>query len=430
MLSVSRQSSELSGKVRVSRIGGDEVGIVPEVVYTSDIVNVIHQGLHGNSASAGAAWPVSTVVKSEPNWKSGLYVVEFIEADGHVNLRVASIVVRSSQRQGDILVKISTNTTQAYNLWGGNSLYESSAFGEGATMVSFDRPTKPDFMEAQIFFLTWIDNLSKAKNLKVDYISDFDLHADPAILDGYKIFVSLGHDEYWSKEMFDAVEERIFIKGQNVMFLGANTAYWQVRYTDINQAPGGQFMGRQMLCYKAGRGLTDDPIIDRFATQKEALPWLATRFEVGQRRPETMLMGVAYQGWFSGGLPGDDYTVVDASLPFFAGTGIKVGDKLPGIVGYEWDNRDPDGDGMRRWSVEKSLNKQIPLESIQVLFNGHPVNNKGKPGLAEAVFWRSSAGAKVFSSGTIWWTWGLSKPGVATPEMKTLNQNLFEYMLN
>ena len=82
---------------------------------------------------------------------------------------------------------------------------------------------------------------------KIGYIGDFDLHEDPAIMDGYKLFVSQGHDEYWTKEMFDAVENRIFKQGKNTAFLGANTAYWQVRYTDINKAPGGKALSCRVM---------------------------------------------------------------------------------------------------------------------------------------------------------------------------------------
>ena len=77
----------------------------------------------------------------------------------------------------------------------------------------------------------------------MDYITNFDLTRDASWAEKYPLFIVLGHNEYWTKEEFDAVEKRIFIQGKNTLFLGANIAYWQVRYVDINQAPGGRISG-------------------------------------------------------------------------------------------------------------------------------------------------------------------------------------------
>ncbi len=310
---------------------------------------------------------------------------------------------------------------------GGHSLYNSAIFGDRDVMVSFDRPTYPGFFEYEVFLVAWLDEMAAKKGLKVGYISDFDLHNDPGILDGYKVLVSHGHDEYWTKEMFDAVEDRIFKKGKNVVFLGANTAYWQMRYADINQAPGSSSFGRQMICYKD----SDDPIVQRFASEKDALPYVTQQFRWKNRRPETMLTGVGYQNYFEPKESGPfyDMEVAQTSLPFFEGTNWKAGDKLRGLLGYEWDNRDPDGDGKRLWADGVSANAQIPADKITVLFSGKAVDVAGKPGLAEAVYWESSAGARIFSAGTIRWDWGLGKQGFVDTGFQRFNENLFDHMM-
>ena len=100
-------------------------------------------------------------------------------------------------------------------------------------------------------------------------------------------------------------------------------------------------------------------LVRRPATE---LSWSATaRYRDGARRPETMLMGAAYQSWFKPHAEGGarfSYRVERTDLPFFQGSGLRVGDELAEVVGYEWDNRDPEGDGRRLWDEQKSA---IPL---------------------------------------------------------------------
>jgi len=148
------------------------------------------------------------------------------------------------------------------------------------------------------------------------------------------------------------------------------------------------------------------------------------------RRPETMLAGVAYQSYFDAASDAKyAYTVQTIALPFFAGTGYEAGDKTPDIVGYEWDNTDPDGDGKRLWDPEKSLIPAIEKEAIAVAFAGTPVDLNGKTGRAEAVYFVSPTGGKVFSTGSIRWVWGLGKSGFEDPRFRHLNRNLVLHLL-
>lgn len=155
-------------------------------------------------------------------------------------------------------------------------------------------------------------------------------------------------------------------------------------------------------------------------------------FREEARRPETMLMGSAYQSWFQ---PQDDngprfpYRVARTDLPFFENTGLKVGDIFAEVVGYEWDNRDPSGDGLRLWDEKQSKNTLLPKDLLKVLFTGSPVDNDGKQGLAEAVYFQAPSGAKVFNAGSIRWAWGLGKPGFERAPFKKFNENLVLQLL-
>src|SRR5262249_15645587 len=155
--------------------------------------------------------------------------------------------------------------------------------------------------------------LGAERGFAVDYATDFDVHRDPSLIHGYQLVISGSHDEYWTKEMFDAFEHRIFHLGRNVIFSGANTAYCQVRFADVNRPPDGADFGRQPVCYKGFH----DPITRRTsATEPELL--VTTWFREGARRPESMLMGAAYQSWFQPRENGPRYSyfVESTDAPF------------------------------------------------------------------------------------------------------------------
>jgi hypothetical protein len=264
-----------------------------------------------------------------------------------------------------------------------------------------------------------LEDFGRRRGFSVDCVTDFDLHRDPTLLDQYTLVAAGAHDEYWSKEEFDAFERRIFQKGQNVIFFGANTAYFQARYADVNRPPGDSDRGRQLICYKS----VNDPIFWRNGTVAPEL-LVTAQFRQNQRRPESMLAGVAYQDWFPSDAPGVPYYVASTDAPFFDGTDYRVGDIAANVVGYEWDNRDPVGDGQRLWDGTHSRIALLPAERLKVLFVGNAQGELTKNGRAEAVYFESPAGAKVFSTGSIRWAWGLGKPEFEREPFKRFNENL------
>ena len=98
-------------------------------------------------------------------------------------------------------------------------------------------------------------------------------------------------------------------------------------------------------------------------------------------------------------------------------------------MGYEWDNTDLSPKKNRFWDERTSRIPFLPKEKIIVLFSGQPIDKHGKKGKAEAVYFESDAGGKVFSSGTIRWPWGLNKEGFQQESFKQFNRNLIEVFL-
>ena len=422
MLSTGPSLESIKGKLRISRVAYTQSGRW-DVVWESEELTVEFAGpLQVTSAIVGAAWPVAYEIDETRDWRSGYYTIDFVDS---VELRpepnVASIVVTDADRRGDVLIWLGTNTYQAYNAWGGSSLYDCVFTGEQAQMVSFDRPTRPSFFSVDTFLVHWLEKVAAERGFKVGYASNFDIHREPAFAENYRLLISSSHNEYWSKEEFDAIHRRIFDLGRSTMFLGANAAYWQARYADISGTAGDADRGRQLVCYKGD----DDPIGGR-VSEAEALDLVTMLFRDEARRPETMLMGSAYQSYFDGNDPKNrfPYKVARTDLPFFEGTGYTVGQSIGDLVGYEWDNRDPEGDGRRLWDPEKSRIPAIPTESIKVLFTGSAIDINGKPGTAEAVYFVSKAGAQVFNAGSIDWCRGLGKEGFESEPFKRFHENM------
>src|SRR5262249_9422303 len=204
-----------------------------------------------NAATVGAAWPPTLSDVDTRTWPPGYYSADFVHAGSSIrDLQVAQIIVRNPRRSGQVLLRLGTNTYQAYNAWGGYSLYPTEDESQRGTAISFDRPTSPDFFTYDVYLARWLEALGAKESFCVDYAANFDVHREPDLVAHYPLVVSASHDEYWSKEEFDAFEHRIFTLGRNVIFFGANAAYFQVRYADLNCPPNGANRGRIIVCYK------------------------------------------------------------------------------------------------------------------------------------------------------------------------------------
>jgi hypothetical protein len=407
-------------RLEVFRVGAAQ----NELVWTSEFVDVIYRGATQSAAAIGPGWPPTFADIDTQGWRPGCYFGDIVEQTTATrDVKACFWIVRNPAPSGGVLVRLGTNTYQAYNDWGGHSIYPNDDDENRGLIVSFDRPTPPSFWEYDVFLVTWLEGLAASLG-GVDYATNFDVHHTPESLDAYRLVITGSHDEYWSGEEFTAFQDRIFKSGKNVAFFGANTAYCQVRYGDLDRAPGTPDRGRQMVCYKTA----SDPITRRGGKTDPRL-LETSNFRQNARRPETMLLGGAFQNWFEpAGAQRPTLRVARTDLPFFEGTGWKVGDAAADVIGYEWDNRDPDGDGRRLWREGVSLIAPIDPTRISVLFRGEARADDGTTGLAEATYFQSPAGAKVFNAASIRWSWGLGKPGFANPAFQRFNENLIRQL--
>jgi hypothetical protein len=319
-----------------------------------------------------APWkPTATVTAT--NWPPGAYLLRLDGADGAQSY--VPLTVRSPSEKGRIVVVQAVTDWQAYNAWGGLSLYHGrdKQMESRSYAVSFDRPYNEqagagDFLGNDLPLVTFAEGLK----IPVGYATDVDLHDDPHLLDGALAVVSPGHDEYYSTAMRDALEHARDA-GTNIFFLGANAVYRHIRLSETDLGPN-----RLETDYKDA-GI--DPVTR--TNPKESTPqWRVAPL----KRPESDLVGGFYQC-----NPGAANLVVAPKLSWLTeGMGLSAGQKLGKIVGPEYDRVD--------------LRVPTP-HPLQVIFHS-PIRCTGQGGIDDAsdvTYYTTPSGAAVFDSGTSKW---------------------------
>ncbi|QGF24064.1 N,N-dimethylformamidase beta subunit family domain-containing protein [Raineyella fluvialis] len=262
-----------------------------------------------------AKWAKTTDVATT-DWPEGSYLLK-LTAGG--KSRYVPVTVRSRSTAGRLVIVNAVITDQAYNDWGGYSLYDGPGDSR-STRVSFDRPQKGN--GAQQFFGDELAPIQLAEGLGVDlaYVTSVDLDREPDLLNGASGMVSMGHDEYWTVPERTAVE-KARDSGTSLAFLGANAVYWRVRLED------GQTGDRRVV---VGYKNTSDPKKNAVNT---TVMWRSQPYP----HPENSLTGMLYECFPAYG----DMVIQDPTFPLFDGTGVKKGDKIPGVVGIEIDRAYP-----------------------------------------------------------------------------------------
>ncbi len=208
------------------------------------------------------------------------------------------LVIRDAKSKSAITFISSVFTWQAYNQWGGSSLYKGSDTKREtkAQSVTFNRPYDGDgagqfrYMEFPALFL------AERAGHAINYITDIDLDADPTALRNTKSIVVGGHSEYWTERMRGAIDTSVD-RGINFVSLGGNTAYNKVTY---------------------------DP---KTRTMSNIIQWR----DPSVRKSESYLLGAQY---FALGVKSDYVVKSAAQWPFDV---LKEGEKIIGVVGSEVD---------------------------------------------------------------------------------------------
>lgn len=335
-----------------------------------------------------APWRVSATVPTD-GLVAGDYVLKLLGSDGASSF--VPLIVREARSSGSVLLLNSTLTWLAYNPWGGANSYTARAGGEGdeegyerrSVVSSFDRPfsrgsgTGGLFDEEYQLVLT-----AERLGLKLNYAAEADLHGTPEVLDGAYGVALLGHSEYWSRPMRSALTSARD-SGANLAFFGANDIYRRIR---LQSSPNGPT--RQMINYKDG---AEDP--------DKSIDTTADWPKAPHADPESSLVGVQYRCAKARA----DMVISDPNGWLFRGLGLARGQRLPGLVGEEFDR------------VVPALHPPRPLQ----IMAHSPVTCYGYPEYADLTWYSARSGAGVFAAGTLDWNLGLASGDTLTRSVVT-----------
>jgi hypothetical protein len=335
-------------------------------------------------------WAPTAQIKIPADWASGVYLGKLSLAAERRYQSYIVFIVRDD-RQADIVFQCSDNTWQAYNRWPDNySLYDDGTRPWNlipGVNVSFDRPYGKycQVVDAPLSlgsgeFLLWEFPLAywlEQHGYDVTYVSNTDVHADAACLTRGKLMLSVGHDEYWSLEQYEHVKQAIEA-GVSVAFLSGNTCCFVAPYSPSSSGTPNRIITR------AGR----------YGGVSEAEK--ATMGPFPMEGPnEALLIGARTISPFNGS---GDWIVTDDSHWLFAETGMKNGDRIPGLVGWEFHG-DP-----------------AAIEGLKIVAAGETVNGGGQSAHWTSTIYPGPKGNWVFNASTIYWSQGLSRPpGHTTP---------------
>jgi hypothetical protein len=331
-------------------------------------------------------WAPSARLTIPKDWPSGVYLGKLTAEREKLQSYVVFIV--RDDRACDFLFQCSDTTWSAYNRWPSQwSLYDDGKkewyWGPGVR-VSWDRPYGK---YCQIFdaplsqgsgeFLLWELPLAfwmEKAGYDVSYTGNVDTHADPKGLLRCKGWLSVGHDEYWSLDMFNHVKAAV-AAGVNVAFLSGNTCCGV-----LAMLPSAAGVANRVISRIGQYGPIQDEAV------KAGFPELRRLKHNGPN--EATLIGARSTFPVTGGA---DWACANEKHWLFAGTGMKNGDAVPGLVGWEWHGDPAD------------------IPGLEVVARG-TVKNRGATGTYTATVYPGPKGNVVFNAATIWWSDGLSAP--------------------
>lgn len=326
-------------------------------------------GILAATRTVRAGWP-RTLTVDTTGWPEGAYLLRLEAESGHQ--RYVPLIVRSTRGAGRTVLLHAPATWQAYNRWGGLSLYAGADGGYAgrSLAVTFDRPYDLSGAEKFLVYEWAAVVLAERLGIPLAYTTGTDVHADPGVLAGAAAVVCLGHDEYWTPEQRRHVTAARDA-GTNIAFLGANTCFRRIRLEASDAGPG-----RTVVCYKSS--YTADPCFPA----RPALVTTDFRAAPGAD-PESSLTGVLYEGY-----PVDaPYVVTAPDHWLYEGTAVRAGQGFGHLVGVEYDR------------VPAGTTAPGPLE-----ITAHsPLVCNGRSSHSDSAYYTVSGGAGVFASGTMRW---------------------------
>ncbi len=365
-----------------------------------------------------APWTYTYSCPIRADWPSGLYFAKLTSGGAGAQSYVP-FVVRSTAASRFLFVSGALNS-QAYNTWGGSSLYASrigspAPGARRAFAVNLDRPfARQDGMGelfgGEIPFALWLER----RGFDVTYTTDYDLSIHPSSQPMPKATIFGGHDEYWGGALRDWLELHVLTRGD--MGLGvfaADTGYWRVRFSGASSTGP-----RTVVLYK---NALRDPTLRKVCSRRLKAP--AEEFRAlpcgtpgSKSKPEQALYGIQYGAIVPGYHP--FYLASGTPGSLLDGTGLEPGALLGEVAGGEVDWTFPD------YPTVSGLTLLAENRDLRA-YEGYRTR-------AQAVVAAVPSGGRTFASGTFWWTWGLEPHFAAdhrvAPGFDRLTANILEWL--
>lgn len=316
------------------------------------------------SWSHGCGWMTTLTFVIPLNFQPGIYSVRFKDSNNSISW-TTFIVKPVHNGRTPLAVIVATNTWNAYNNWGGKSVYHPK--NDFSYYVSYDRPNPqmvPNDEEhnhtaaAEVLLLSWLEK----NGYDYDTFTDVDLHSNSSLLNKYKTLILGVHTEYWSFQMMNHLKQ-FLNNGGNLIYLGGNGLYWKVTFDSKN---------RIMECRKDGSTHTH--------TGERGGLWRELE------DAEAKLLGIEYtEEGYNTFAP---YKIIKASHWIFKGTDLMNGD----LIGKSGLN----GVAASGWETDK-IDKKYSPSNIQLLAKG---TNPGEGG-ADMIYYDHPGGGFVFSVGSL-----------------------------
>jgi hypothetical protein len=329
-------------------------------------------------------WDPAVEITIPDDWPSGVYLGRLTNVPDRAHVHAWQnyvVFIVKDRRRADILFQCSDNTWQAYNRWPDNySLYTDPrhSWAPGVA-VSFDRPYgMPPQRNSHALgageFLCWEFPLSywlEMQGYDVTYCSNVDMLDAQQPLRA-KIFISIGHDEYWDLRQYDSAMAAIK-SGVTELYLSGNSVFGITPFLASSDGRPNRIIRRDGL-YGG---------ISKAEEEFFKIPFPVTGPD------EALLMGAATPYPFNGG---GDWIVTKPDHWVFAGTGMKKGDYVPGLVGWEFHGG------------------PASIPGLEVLAEGDALKGGVRPSHWTATIYPGPKGNFVFNASTIFWAQGLSSP--------------------
>jgi hypothetical protein len=344
-----------------------------------------------------ARWPASLRFRVTRAWVPGDYLLKLVSSSGGESY--VPLTIRDDTSTAALVIQNAVTTWQAYNRWGGYSLYQGpdGSFASRSRMVSFDRPYRGGRGAGSFLSMEQpLVALAERDGMDVTYQTDLDLQAHPRRLRQHRALISLGHDEYWSSAMRTAARDAR-AAGVNLASFGANAMYRHVRFAPSPLGPN-----RRMICYKVA---TEDPLYgvdDARVTSNWRDPPVP--------RPESALLGALYRCADARDAP---LVVTTPNAWVYEGTGLGAGDRVPGVVHLEVDDIQP----------------SMPTPDTVEILARSPVRCSDGSQTSDMTYYTATSGAGVFDAGDQGWMDALrclpaSRAPSCTPAIEQITRNV------